>query len=659
LTITIDWKTSIINIPKADLTLVQTTPSEIRQLDINDFRLILKALEASVEGMPFPKTHVHYPEITVSGVTLARSVIILEPYTITFENGQYAVNLINANSNIADRVNVNQVSVRSSNSAGLAYVEGVIAIEYGGRVCFNPNSPYSGTVYPRGTLRMPVNNIDDALLIANYRGFKEIYLMNDYSLSNIDIEDFVIAGISKTVSLVVQDSVHCQRITIKNCKVNGVLDGESTIENCLVGSLNYVNGTIQDSGLYGLIILDGNEECVINNCYTYDQDNLPIIDMGGSGNDLSMPNYNGIATIINLNSDTEEIGIGLSAGMIMLGSSITAGTITISGNGILIDNSTGTASVDITGLMNVEAITQTTWDTVYIDSSLTTTDIKFPMGTKVSPVGNIADAMTIARNNNINLIDISNDLIIDVDVSNMKLFSNVHNGTTLTLTGSDITSTSFTDLIITGDFGGYDAIFNNCNITQEVTNINGSFDNCVFGGTFTVSSSGIINANYCTSAGGLIIDCNVNSMVNMGNFSGILTITNLNNPSSQFAITGYYLLTLDTTCVSGQALLAGIGIVNNQSTLTVTNRTLPYSMWEESVSAHTTSNTFGLGLQIAMGLSQHNFRLETLTTNLAGDLKTGRMYIYKDNTKSEIIKTYLVTATWNGSVMSNYEVLEE
>jgi len=43
--ITINWPTSVINVPRADLTLVQTTPTEIRNMDLNWFRLQLKDLE--------------------------------------------------------------------------------------------------------------------------------------------------------------------------------------------------------------------------------------------------------------------------------------------------------------------------------------------------------------------------------------------------------------------------------------------------------------------------------------------------------------------------------------------------------------------------------------------------------------------------------------
>lgn len=117
--IDVDWVTKIIYVPKSYLTLVQSVPTEIRSLDIDQFRHDLKDLEASVVGAIYMDTHRHSPEVTVGGVTLARVVEIINGYTVTFEDGQYAVNLLGANSNIADITNVNQVSVRSSNSAGL------------------------------------------------------------------------------------------------------------------------------------------------------------------------------------------------------------------------------------------------------------------------------------------------------------------------------------------------------------------------------------------------------------------------------------------------------------------------------------------------------------------------------------------------------------
>ena len=117
--ISIDWATKVINIPQDYLT---NLGGGIYELNVNTFRLDLRDIEDNEDGIPFQYTHVHNTEVTLGGLTLSRVVEIIAPYTITFEDGQYAVNLVGANNNIADRTNVNQVSVRASNSAGMVTV---------------------------------------------------------------------------------------------------------------------------------------------------------------------------------------------------------------------------------------------------------------------------------------------------------------------------------------------------------------------------------------------------------------------------------------------------------------------------------------------------------------------------------------------------------
>jgi hypothetical protein len=122
MSVTINWGTRRIYVPKSFMTLVQTVPFEIYNLDLNDFRLALKSLEDSADGMIFPDTHRHNTTVILGGVTFARLIEIINDYTIEFENGNYAVNLVGANSNVADKSILNQVSIRAANSAGL--VEG-------------------------------------------------------------------------------------------------------------------------------------------------------------------------------------------------------------------------------------------------------------------------------------------------------------------------------------------------------------------------------------------------------------------------------------------------------------------------------------------------------------------------------------------------------
>jgi hypothetical protein len=128
--ISINWATKVIYVPKADMTLIQPSP-EIRQLDLDQFRLTLKDLEDDAEGMIFLDTHRHVAPVSLGGVTLARIVEIINGYTVTFEDDQYAVNLIGANSNVGTVANVNQVSIRSFNSAGLQDLTTIQAAMWG------------------------------------------------------------------------------------------------------------------------------------------------------------------------------------------------------------------------------------------------------------------------------------------------------------------------------------------------------------------------------------------------------------------------------------------------------------------------------------------------------------------------------------------------
>ena len=118
--ISVNWANKVINIPQSYLTHITGT---LYELDTNQFRLDLKALEDDVEGMPYVDTHRHNTEVTVAGVTYARVIEIINGYSITFEDGQYTVRLSGSNNNFFDVengiLNQNQVQVISTNSAGL------------------------------------------------------------------------------------------------------------------------------------------------------------------------------------------------------------------------------------------------------------------------------------------------------------------------------------------------------------------------------------------------------------------------------------------------------------------------------------------------------------------------------------------------------------
>lgn len=114
--VTINWLTRVILVPQSFLTLVSGV---LYELDVDELRLALKEIEDSEEGLPFPDTHRHNTEVTLSGVTYARTFEIINGYTVEFEDGQYTVRCVGANHNLGDVKVANQVSLIIGNAAGL------------------------------------------------------------------------------------------------------------------------------------------------------------------------------------------------------------------------------------------------------------------------------------------------------------------------------------------------------------------------------------------------------------------------------------------------------------------------------------------------------------------------------------------------------------
>jgi len=118
--VAINWGTKVITVPRAELAFVS---AGLYQLDVDAFRLALKDVEDSADGMAYPDTHRHNTQVVLSGVTYSRTFEIINGYTVLFEDlGPYTVRCVGANHNIADVKVVNQVSLLIGNSSGLITV---------------------------------------------------------------------------------------------------------------------------------------------------------------------------------------------------------------------------------------------------------------------------------------------------------------------------------------------------------------------------------------------------------------------------------------------------------------------------------------------------------------------------------------------------------
>ena len=225
--ITITWGTKTINIPKADTVLLQSTPTEIRQLDLNQFRLTLGELQDTEEGISHPPTHRHTAPLDVGQVTLARTIEIFNGYTVTFEDGNYTVDLVGANSNIADNVNANQVTIRPENSAGLISNAAVEFAEYQGGVYIDTGNTTgnasAGSIYPIGTLRKPSSNVTDANVIVGAKGLSKMFVIGDITLSTGDD----VSGLSfigehpLQTTITINTGGHGKRLQVPECYGHG------------------------------------------------------------------------------------------------------------------------------------------------------------------------------------------------------------------------------------------------------------------------------------------------------------------------------------------------------------------------------------------------------------------------------------------------------
>lgn len=115
--------TNRIFVPKADTTLVSASP-DIRSLDMDFFHNELRTLETLVENAVYEITHEHVTTFDLDVITLQRVVKIIGLWLVEFEEVglPYAVQLIGGNSNIDSKAVVNNVSVRSFNTAGAIVV---------------------------------------------------------------------------------------------------------------------------------------------------------------------------------------------------------------------------------------------------------------------------------------------------------------------------------------------------------------------------------------------------------------------------------------------------------------------------------------------------------------------------------------------------------
>lgn len=476
-----------------------------------------------------------------------------------------------------------QIVRTSSSSATLQELGAVQYSSFNGGITIDIDNitgkAVSGTAFPIGTPEAPCDNIDDAFTIADSRGFPTFYVIGDLDITAAlpDLENFNFIGESQTKSAItIADAANVYRCEFQDATISGTLDGESSINQCIIETLVYVNGTIYNSLINGGIELGGGSVAHIINCASgVPGTATPYVDMGGSGQSLGVRNYNGGLELRN-KTGADSVSIDLNSGQIILDSTVTDGDIVIRGIGKLTDNSTGTTNVIADDLLNKENITKANWDKVWLDIDHGVPGTAFPIGTIETPSNNFTDALTILNGLGTEKMHIHGNITLDQDLSDITIEGHGYSSAVITLNSKLLSGVKFEKLTITGTAAtGGQFSGNECRL-NSVTNVRGSWDNCVFYGNFVIDSGQTWNGDKSSfPEANSVINMNGTSNFGMANVSGGFALINSTNVANTIGITGIYLLTLDASCTAGTALTAGIGIMTNNSTMSTIDRTLP------------------------------------------------------------------------------------
>lgn len=208
-----------------------------------------------------------------------------------------------------------------------------------------------GTLYPAGTTATPVNNLPDALLIAESLGFSTLYVHGNLTIaSGQDVSNYSVYGdgatfnITKTL-ITLEAGCITSNSQFHDCKITGTQGGEINYIDCVIGTLFNAHCHYKSCRLLGPIQFTASigptHTTDLIDCYTSNTE--CIMDYNGSQLKQVYNNLFGKIKFINLTNPATVISVSVSGGELTFDSTCTGGTVGVYGNVII--NNTSTATI--------------------------------------------------------------------------------------------------------------------------------------------------------------------------------------------------------------------------------------------------------------------------------------------------------------------------
>ena len=451
-----------------------------------------------------------------------------------------------------------QIVRTASSSATLSESQDIQYASFNGGVTVDLLCAGTGTAFPVGTSREPVNNFTDALSIATTRGLSKFFIIGNATLTGLTFDNYVFEGQSTSRSTItIEPSASVIASEFTNCTVTGTLDGNSVIENAVAQDLNFVDGVVRNSGIIGDIILSGTSTLQLLDCYEGSQVR-PCLDFGGSGTGLIVTNWNGAICLKN-KSGSEEAFLDLASGDIEIDNSVMNGTITLRGVGKW-DNkftySGGATIVDETIFTRVDETHGQVIRSVFLNG----TAVSNGNGYQGSPFNNFPDAIQALSDRNLTHIEILGNVTLDRNIDNFTITG--ENLPHFDMNNFNVGGTNFIKMVLTGTQNGGYPFLETCGM-QNATGVNGQSNVIALGGSIKVADGcNVLFNNVTPIAANSDIEVDfVNATtgaVDFENAHGDFIIKNMTNAADIFEIN--FLsgkITVDSSCTAGTIIMNG------------------------------------------------------------------------------------------------------
>jgi hypothetical protein len=515
----------------------------------------------------------------------------------------------------------------------------------------------SGTNFPIGTHKHPVNNIIDAKVIAENFGLNRINLHSDITIpTGQDISNLIlISQDSNTVTL--EPGCITNHTTYENAIVVGQQNGYSTYRTSFVGSAGLTNfeGIMYDTTFDGDVAVstDNTKHAIFVSCFSGIVPGPTTIDCGGDGAKIAIRGLTGALLFTNKTGTTQAMFIDCYSARVGFDSTVTAGDIHLRGIGYIYqDDSTGVV-LNTEGFVSRSSITQAVWDadvnlftrsattgyaqktimylptSVHIDTELVTNGD----GSQAFPFNVLNDALDFAEENNIYSITVYKEVVIDRPLTNW-----VVNGVGLPVIefdGANVDRSQFYNCELRGISTG-SIRADNCTLAGGF-NLNGGFLRCGIKGDLLCAIGSVNNLIDCFDmlAGLARPTISMNplnqSTLTLRGYAGGLTISDCDTINDILTIgVTQGSLTFDASCSAGTMVARGSVILVDETTgATVLDQTITPSTITDTVWADSNAVTLQDNVSLIKNIETGRWKLEKATN---------QMIFYADDNSTEVAR---------------------